>query len=187
MTPEPNSAAWWDTVASRYDAAGDDRDRPQEFAAISSYCIPGPVVEIGCAFGAFREYVPDGVAYCGVDISPAMVERARLWRPFSLFIVADVLDPPTCLLGAFKTAVACQVLEHMPDLDAAIGAIRRLATENLVVTVPRGARTPEAQATDGHVRAWEDETALAADLGRFGAVKTIHVVPHHIAAALTWE
>ena len=53
-----------------------DRQLLDRFAA--SVRDLGPACDLGCGPGHMARYLQDhGVAVCGVDLSPAMVERAR--------------------------------------------------------------------------------------------------------------
>src|SRR5438128_4139639 len=52
--------------------------------------IGSNIVEVGIGHGGYSRYMPSGATYCGVDIDPANVERARLRHPDSKFVEGDI-------------------------------------------------------------------------------------------------
>lgn len=51
---------------------------------------PGDVVlDWGCGTGKFSEMLPQGVTYIGADISPALIERAKVEHPERQFFLVD--------------------------------------------------------------------------------------------------
>jgi len=87
-----------------------------------------PVCDMGCGPGHIARYLQDhGVEVCGVDLSPAMVERARRLTPGVEFrqgdmMVLDVSD------GAWAGIVAFYSIIHIPrsDMAHALGALWRV-------------------------------------------------------------
>src|SRR5262245_44744915 len=67
-----------------------DRELLDRFAARGRDV--GPVCDLGCGPGQVARYLHErGVAVCGVDLSPAMVERARQLTPGVEFRQGDML------------------------------------------------------------------------------------------------
>jgi SAM-dependent methyltransferase len=88
----------------------------------------GPACDLGCGPGHVARYLHErGVQVCGVDLSPAMVERARGLTPAVEFRQGDLmaLDAPD---GAWAGIAAFYSLIHIPrgDLLRALGELRRV-------------------------------------------------------------
>src|SRR5215468_1483095 len=67
-----------------------DRQLLERFAA--SVRDVGPACDMGCGPGHVARYLHDrGVAVCGVDLSPAMVDRAQRLTPSVEFRQGDML------------------------------------------------------------------------------------------------
>lgn len=48
------------------------------------------VIDVGCGYGALSGLIPHTVRYCGVDVSPDLIEIAKLRYPTRLFVVEDM-------------------------------------------------------------------------------------------------
>lgn len=88
----------------------------------------GPACDVGCGPGHVARYLHErGVQVCGVDLSPAMVERARALVPGVEFRRGDVtaLDAPD---GAWAGVAAFYSIIHIPrqDMPRAMGELRRV-------------------------------------------------------------
>jgi len=102
-----------------------DRQLLDRFAA--SVCDAGPACDMGCGPGQVAHYLHErGVQVCGVDLSPAMVERARSLTPGVEFRQGDMmaLDAPD---GAWAGIAAFYSIIHIPrgDMAQALGELRR--------------------------------------------------------------
>jgi SAM-dependent methyltransferase len=62
------------------------------------------VLEVGCGFGRVLEWVPEGVAYAGVDISRHYLEEAKARNPRGDWICGDATSLP---FGDSFDAVFC--------------------------------------------------------------------------------
>jgi ubiquinone/menaquinone biosynthesis C-methylase UbiE len=86
---------------------------------------PDRVLEVGCGMGEFAERVARelGIAVVASDLSPRMVELTR-----GRGIDTRVADVQTLPFedGEFDCAVANWMLYHVPDLDQALGELRRV-------------------------------------------------------------
>ena len=94
----------------------------------------GPIIEVGCGTGRTHEALMRRLAlrphgYVGVDLSPAMVERARARYPRAEFRAADLYDLPFDD-QAFGSVVCTDVLQHLPELDRPIAEMLRVAREH---------------------------------------------------------
>jgi SAM-dependent methyltransferase len=88
----------------------------------------GPACDLGCGPGHVARYLHErGVQVCGVDLSPAMVERARALTPAVEFGQGDMmaLDAPD---GAWAGIVAFYSIIHIlrGDMLQALGEVRRV-------------------------------------------------------------
>ena len=102
-----------------------DRRLLDRFAA--SVRDDGPACDMGCGPGQIAKYLHErDVQVCGVDLSPAMVERARLLTPGVNFRQGDMmaLDVPD---GAWAGIAAFYSIIHIPrgDMAQALGELRR--------------------------------------------------------------
>jgi ubiquinone/menaquinone biosynthesis C-methylase UbiE len=95
----------------------------------------GPILEVGCGTGRTHEALmrrlvlrPHG--YVGVDVTPAMVERASAHYPEADLREGDALDLPFAG-GAFGAVVCTDVLQHLPEIDRPIAEMLRVAREHV--------------------------------------------------------
>jgi SAM-dependent methyltransferase len=142
---------YFDVAAAHWDEAHGPRSaRAHEFSArihqIRSLCrrFDRPrVLELGCGTGQTLIHLADLVsAGVGVDISPAMIARARenaaRFSPQPLqFSVGDV-ESLADLREPFDLILLVGVLEHLPDPSAALRQAARIlsADGRLVVIMP---------------------------------------------------
>jgi ubiquinone/menaquinone biosynthesis C-methylase UbiE len=99
---------------------------------------PDRVLEVGCGMGEFAERVARelGADVVATDLSPRMVDLTR-----GRGIDARVADVQALPFedGEFDCAVANWMLYHVPDLDRALGELRRvLAAEGTLVATTIG-------------------------------------------------
>ena len=131
-----------DPVGSHFDRVAPDYDRwkakaHRYYAALKAslgeVVPPGSrVLEVGCATGdILASLEPD--EGLGVDISPAMIALASRKHPRLRFQVHDLMQGP--LDERFDYIVAADVAEHVPDLDAMMGALAGMLTERGVAVV----------------------------------------------------
>jgi SAM-dependent methyltransferase len=103
-----------------------DRQLLDRFAA--SVREVGPACDMGCGPGHVARYLHErGVQVCGIDLSPAMVERARGLTPGVEFRQGNMmaLDAPD---SAWAGIVAFYSIIHIPrrDMARALGELRRV-------------------------------------------------------------
>jgi SAM-dependent methyltransferase len=132
-----------DPVGSHFDQVAPDYDRwkakaHRYYAALKASLaeiVPAGsrVMEVGCATGDILASLRPAEGL-GVDISPAMIERARLRHPEFRFLVHDLMQGP--LEDRFDFVVAADVAEHVPDLDRFMRTMAGMLTDaGLVVVV----------------------------------------------------
>jgi 2-polyprenyl-3-methyl-5-hydroxy-6-metoxy-1,4-benzoquinol methylase len=146
---------------------------------------PRTVLDVGCGEGVltaeWAERLGDG-RIVGIDLDdPKLrVEWERRTRPNLEFRVEEA----TSLSFAddeFDMACAIEVLEHVPEPEATLAEMARVASKHLLVSVPReplwrglnvarGAYVRELGNTPGHVNHWS-KRAFVALLSRYGTVE----------------
>ena len=146
---------------------------------------PGSVLDVGCGEGVltheWAERLGDG-RIVGIDLDdPKLRAEWRERRRQNLeYRVADA----TALSfgdGEFDLAAAIEVLEHVPDPEATVAEMARVARRHLLVSVPReplwralnvarGAYVRELGNTPGHVNHWS-KRAFVSLLSRHGQVE----------------
>lgn len=109
-------------------------------------------VVVGCGLGADAQAVHDhGYEVTAFDVAPTAVEWARRRLPDAVDLrVADLLDLPDDLVGAFDLVVEVRTVQSLPGVvrDAAMHAVASLAAEGgVVVAVTLLATSAEAAAT----------------------------------------
>jgi SAM-dependent methyltransferase len=146
---------------------------------------PESVLDVGCGEGVltfeWAERLGDG-RVVGIDLEDPKLqaEWTERRRPNLDFRVEEA----TSLSFAddeFDLAAATEVLEHVPDPEATVSEMARVARRWLLVSVPReplwralnmarGAYWRDLGNTPGHVNHWS-KRAFASLLGRYGTVE----------------
>ncbi len=134
MTQDP-VGSHFDEVAPEYDRWKVKAHRYYDAlkASLREVVPPGRrVLEVGCATGdVLASLAPDvGV---GVDISPAMIERASEKHPGLRFLVHDLMRGP--LDERFDFVVSADVAEHVPDLDTMMRSVAGMLNEGGLAVV----------------------------------------------------
>ena len=119
--------AWFDRLyleaaADRIDMPW-DREDPQPllrewYDSWAPGRAAGRACVVGCGLGADAEFLAaHGWTTTGFDLSPTAIEQARARHPGSTvsYRVADLLDLPTDLVGAFDLVLAIFTLQAMPN------------------------------------------------------------------------
>jgi SAM-dependent methyltransferase len=85
-----------------------------EFQVAKGLVRPGDsVLEVGCATGNFRQHLPDGISYFGLEFNQKAIDEARLR---GLDVCAAPLEQFAADRAAtFDSVFAFQVLEHVPQ------------------------------------------------------------------------
>jgi 2-polyprenyl-3-methyl-5-hydroxy-6-metoxy-1,4-benzoquinol methylase len=151
------------------------------------------VHEVGCGEGFLaRQLAADGYRMRGSDLSPATIAQARQHSagiaPPITFQVADLyhLDPAR---DAAELVICCEVLEHVPDPERALGILKTLARPYLIVSVPReplwrilnvarGKYWPALGNTPGHLQHWSHRA--------FVSLLVQHLEVLEVRAPLPW-
>ncbi|WP_202613628.1 class I SAM-dependent methyltransferase [Ornithinimicrobium cerasi] len=135
--------AEWDRAAATFD---DDPDhglasptvRESWRRLLISVLPPAPaqVADLGCGTGTLTRLLTDqGYDVHGLDLSPRMIERARLKVPGARFVVGDA-STPALAAGGYDVVLSRHVLWALPDPRAAfarwVGLLRPGGTMVLV-------------------------------------------------------
>lgn len=146
---------------------------------------PRSILDVGCGEGVltadWAERLGDG-RVVGIDLDDAKLraEWERRSRPNLEFRVEEATSL-SFADGEFEMACATEVLEHVPEPEATLAEMARVASRHLLVSVPReplwrglnlarGAYLRDLGNTPGHVNHWS-KRAFVALLSRYGTVE----------------
>ena len=145
---------------------------------------PSSILDVGCGEGVLTEQWAARMTRArivGVDLDDPKLRQdwERRQRP-NLEFRAGRGDELPFAGDEFDAATAIEVLEHVPDPEAVLAEMTRVAKRWLLVSVPRepvwralnvarGAYLRELGNTPGHLNHWS-RRSFAALLGRFGTV-----------------
>lgn len=154
---KPASAELTDFYRARsnWRSSGEESTRFRRASALARVPPGSRVLDIGAREGGLRGYLPAGVKYQGIDITPEFASDTVMTRDISEGIpFAD---------GSYDFVFCIEVLEHVPNPFAAVGEINRVLADGgvLVVSVPNPYHlkeivwnlfgTPDRQ---GHIYSW---------------------------------
>ena len=146
---------------------------------------PSSVLDVGCGEGVltaeWAERLGDG-RIVGIDLDDPKLraEWAKRERP-NLEFRAEEATRLSFADDEFDLAAAIEVLEHVPEPEATIAEMARVARSHLLVSVPReplwrglnvarGAYWRDLGNTPGHVNHWS-KRGFVSLLSRYGAVE----------------
>jgi len=145
---------------------------------------PRSILDVGCGEGVltaeWAERLGDG-RVVGIDLDDPKLraEWARRTRPNLEFRVEEATSV-SFADDEFELACATEVLEHVPEPEATLAEMARVASRHLLVSVPRepvwralnmarGAYWRELGNTPGHVNHWSRRSFVDL-LSRYGTV-----------------
>src|SRR5881296_118712 len=145
---------------------------------------PSSIIDVGCGEGVLTEMwaasIPEG-RVVGIDLEdPKLREQWQLRGRPNLEFQAGWGHALPYADDEFEAATALEVLEHVPDPDAVLGEMSRVASRWLVVSVPReplwrmlnivrGAYLRDFGNTPGHLNHWS-KRGFAKLLERHGSI-----------------
>jgi 2-polyprenyl-3-methyl-5-hydroxy-6-metoxy-1,4-benzoquinol methylase len=146
---------------------------------------PRSILDVGCGEGVltaeWAERLRDG-RVVGIDLDDPKLraEWDRRSRP-NLEFRTEEATSLSFADAEFDMACAIEVLEHVPDPEATVAEMARVASRHLLVSVPReplwrglnmarGAYLRALGNTPGHVNHWS-KRAFVAMLARYGTVE----------------
>lgn len=140
---------------SGWRSSSEEKTRFRRATALARVPAGAQVLDIGAREGGLREYLPDGVKYQGIDITPEFASESVMTRD-----VSEGIPFPD---ASYDYVFCIEVLEHVPNPFAAFGEINRVLRDGgvLIVSVPNPYhlkeivwnvfRTPDRQ---GHIYSW---------------------------------
>ncbi|MEV1287605.1 class I SAM-dependent methyltransferase [Micromonospora sp. NPDC049679] len=141
----------FDRVADRYDETRGGEPRGRLFAAgIAPWLLPGRVLEIGVGTGLIAAPLREqGYAVCGVDLSPAMLARARA-RLGPRIALGDALALPVATASVDSVAFVA-ALHAIGDVTGALHEAARVLRPGgrLVALHAPGSVATDSGAADG--------------------------------------
>ncbi len=148
--------------------------------------------EVGCGEGYLSmRLLERGVDASGCDLENSVVEEAneavRAAGYGERFSVRSVYDIAPESIDA-DLIVCCEVLEHLPDPEAALGILASQRAENFIFSVPReplwramnfarGKYISDLGNTPGHLQHWSSRGFRAMLEERFDIVDMLQPVP----------
>lgn len=98
--------------------------------------LPRPLLDLGCGDGHFAQVVL-GTVDVGLDLDVAKLAEAAARRAYRCLDAGSATRLPF-RDGAFRSVLANCALEHIPDLDSALGEVRRVLAPGglFVLSVP---------------------------------------------------
>jgi SAM-dependent methyltransferase len=138
-TPEHDAASGYAIWSDSYDEPGNPIVAIEErvVAELLAQRPLGAALDAACGTGRHARTLVDlGHTVAGVDLTPAMLERARANVPEASFQVADLRALPF-EEASFELAVCGLALAHLPSLPAAVGELARVLAPGgrLIVSV----------------------------------------------------
>lgn len=108
---------------TRFDQARDDRVVRLVDRYAPTLDPSGSLLDIGCGYGHVLLRFEDRYRLAGIDVSPHAAGVARARIPGASIVTAD-LQRPFPFSQRFDVVLAINVIEHLSDPAAGIGAIR---------------------------------------------------------------
>jgi 2-polyprenyl-3-methyl-5-hydroxy-6-metoxy-1,4-benzoquinol methylase len=146
---------------------------------------PSSILDVGCGEGVLTAEWAERLGdrrVVGIDLDDPKLraEWEQRTRPNLDFVVQEATSLPFGD-GEFDLACAIEVLEHVPEPEATLAEMARVASGHLLVSVPReplwralnvarGAYWRDLGNTPGHVNHWSRREFVAL-LSRYGTVE----------------
>ncbi|MDE3133264.1 MAG: class I SAM-dependent methyltransferase [Acidobacteriota bacterium] len=138
-TPEVGAAAGYAVWSDSYDEPGNPIVAIEErvVGELLAELPAGRALDAACGTGRHaRQLVAHGHTVAGIDLTPEMLERARVNVPEASFSVADLRALPFAD-AAFELGVCGLALAHLPSLEQGVGELARVLAPGgrLIVSV----------------------------------------------------
>lgn len=107
-----------------------------EVMALTSLLSP-PILDFGCGSGAFvRALREHGLEAYGIEIDRLEIRQSLPDKIPDYIHLYDGSLPLPFENGAFCSAVAIEVIEHVPNYEQTLSEIARVVTDSFIITVP---------------------------------------------------
>ena len=105
--------------------------------------LKGPVLDFGCGRGALIAKLQSaGIEVYGLEMGSDVIRQAIPAGRAQLITLYDGSFPTPFPDGRFRSVVCSEVLEHIPDYQAALRDIVRIVSEKVLFTVPNASAIP---------------------------------------------
>lgn len=150
--------------------------------------LAGPVLDFGCGSGALVAMLRrGGVEAHGIELARPGIEESLFPEAREHVTLYDGAFPLPYPDGRFESAIATEVIEHVPEFERALAEIARVTRSAFVVTVPDASSIPVCHHND--VVPWHllesthynffCQTSLRRALERhFASIAFARIVPH---------
>jgi SAM-dependent methyltransferase len=109
-------------------------EQPEVWSLVESL-TPGHALDAACGTGRHAARLTAlGHSVVGVDLTPEMLERARVNVPAAKFVAGDLLGIPAAD-REFDLVVCGLALSHLIDLEAAVGELARVLRSGGVIVI----------------------------------------------------
>jgi 2-polyprenyl-3-methyl-5-hydroxy-6-metoxy-1,4-benzoquinol methylase len=107
--------------------------------------LEAPLLDFGCGAGALVAALrARGLDAFGLEVDEPIKREYLMDGLLSFVTYYDGRLPAPYEDGAFASVTCCEVLEHIPDYEAAVAEMRRLTRDRLLVTVPDMSAVPRS-------------------------------------------
>ncbi|MCK4624308.1 MAG: class I SAM-dependent methyltransferase [Phycisphaerae bacterium] len=175
--PNPNTPKKWDArwieVDLPYRADPWARDR---FTLVASLIPPDcSVLDVGAGPAHIRRYLKPGIYYVAQDFSPEALRRAG-----GNHILSGCTRIPVAE-GSFDTVLALEILEHLDAPQRLIRECVRIASRQLIFSVPNNRLSPEEWPCHRAIYNADTFHQLLKDSSQFQKI-TYHTAPGNLVA-----
>jgi 2-polyprenyl-3-methyl-5-hydroxy-6-metoxy-1,4-benzoquinol methylase len=115
--------------------------------------LPAPVLDFGCGSGALVKALrARGLEAYGIELDREAIKESICPEVSDSITLYDGTFPMPFRDRQFESVTAIEVLEHLPDFEAALSELARVARRNCIVTVPDMSAIPICH--HNHVVPW---------------------------------
>ena len=160
---------WWNDLQKR------------KMRAMAARILPGEsVLDVGCNSGYLPEFLPKGCVADAVDLSPALVEKARargLYRSVQVAPAESLPFPDK----SFDVVFMAGVIEYPFDPQQVMRELARIAKRIILVEAchEEGIWGAHRIPMHSHMVRSYDEAALVAEVSTVGKVTFVQVIEGH--------
>lgn len=166
MKPNPNTIKYWDDLWTKtgykFPEMKPVNERKQRVASLIPKAVT--VLDLAAGVGQIRQFLHPSVGYIALDFSLAALKMNGKIR-----IQADIHALPI-KRKSVHTIIAMEIIEHIDNPITFLRKIARIATRQIIVTVPNNRLPPEQ---NGYHRAVYTNESLTRLLARALRHKTI--------------